>query len=202
MDPGNAAGIDIAGTLDEADRGERRVVGRIAVEARLVRAVRGMGDQSHEHTSRRWRHHYSQSRRRRESARAIAPAVIAASPQRRSAGVRPLRFITLDAPRGQDHLAPLPIRARSGGIRSRLGGGDVRGLVPVEPRAHLADRLQRRRSSPSLQGMAPPHAPVFPRRSGADGCRAGQERASRPSKRAVRHACLPLLERLSWGLSA
>ena len=34
MDPGDALGIHVAGALDEADRGERRVVRRIAVEAR------------------------------------------------------------------------------------------------------------------------------------------------------------------------
>ena len=50
VDPGDALRIDVGGALDEADRGEGRMVRRVAVERGLVGAIGGMGDQSHERT--------------------------------------------------------------------------------------------------------------------------------------------------------
>ena len=160
VDPGDALGVDVTRAFDEADRGERRMIRRIAVETHLVRAVRGMDDQSHERTSRHWRRHNSQSPRRRESQLAPSLGPVASPCQRRACGGSRSSPLTLLVARTiLRRCRPAP---RSGGIRSRLGEG-TRVKVPVEARAHLADRPRRRcgtRSSP--KAMAPSMRPSFP----------------------------------------
>jgi hypothetical protein len=84
------------------------MIRQIAVETRLVRAVRGMDDQSHERTSPHLRHYYSQAAAGEKRTWGWLRLASHHLPAAAAQAFEPLLFIALDAPHGRDHPAPLP----------------------------------------------------------------------------------------------